>query len=60
MAEARYVIVRKAGELDVLHVNAREECNVDDAHDRQTVDEETALALLHAEPPLARACEHCG
>jgi hypothetical protein len=56
----RYVIVRKAGELDVLHVNAREECNVDDAHDRQVIDAETAIALLRTEPPMARRCEHCG
>lgn len=45
-------------DVDVLHVeHPHEECNIDDASDRQRIDARTAAALLdHGQ---ARACGHC-
>ncbi len=42
---------------DVLHKNAREECNQDDAHQKQRIDAETADALLAHD--AVRRCGHC-
>lgn len=51
-----YVLNRNEGK-DVIHRNPREECNVDDAEDRQTVDPETAEALVTLN--AATRCNHC-
>ena len=52
-----YQLVHRSG-VDTLHQqHPFEECNVDDAEDREAVDDETAKALLVI--GSARACEHC-
>ena len=56
MSDPYFVLNRNEG-IDTLHRNPREECNVDDADQRQTVDGETADALLTR--GVARRCAHC-
>ena len=51
-----YVLNRNEGE-DTVHRNPREECNVDDADGRETIDEASALKLSMAGG--ARKCLHC-
>lgn len=51
-----YVLNRNVG-IDTLHRNPSEVCNTDDAEDRQTIDEATALKLKLG--GYARLCEHC-
>lgn len=51
-----YVLNRNEG-MDTVHRNPREECNVDDADGRQTIDEATALKLSLSKD-VAR-CQHC-
>lgn len=51
-----YVLNRNDG-IDTLHRNPREQCNQDDAIGRQTIDAETADALLAN--GTARPCAHC-
>lgn len=58
MSEPRYVLVRKADEQDVVHCNPLEECNTDDALSKQTIDADTADALVNLGD--ARQCGHCG
>ncbi len=52
----RYLITVHQG-TDTLHVNPREECNTDDADILQTIDKESAGALLKA--GVVRSCWHC-
>jgi hypothetical protein len=54
--EPYFVLNRNEG-VDTLHRNPREECNVDDAVDRQTIDPDTAEALLKS--GAAVRCLHC-
>ena len=56
MSDPYYVLNRNEG-TDTLHRNPREECNLDDATDRQTIDAETADALLALGG--TRRCSHC-
>jgi hypothetical protein len=56
MSDPYYVLNQNAG-IDVVHVNPREECNVDDAEGRQTIDAVTADAMLAN--GSARRCSHC-
>lgn len=56
MTEPYYVLNRNEG-IDTIHRNPREECNVDDAEGRETVDGETADAMLTR--GAARPCIHC-
>lgn len=56
MNEPYFVLNRNEG-VDVVHRNPREECNTDDADDRETIDAETADALLAR--GTARRCGHC-
>lgn len=56
MTDPYFVLNRNEG-TDTLHRNPREECNVDDAEGRQTIDAETADALLAS--GSARPCQHC-
>ena len=53
----RFVLNRNTDGDDVLHRNPREECNQDDARQRQTIDADTADALLARDQ--ARRCGHC-
>lgn len=53
----RFILNRNEGQ-DVVHrLPGFEECNLDDAKDRQDVDAKTAAALIAS--GHARACEHC-
>ena len=52
----RYSLNRNEG-TDTLHRNGREECNLDDADDRETIDAATADALLLR--GTAVRCKHC-
>ena len=54
--EPYFVLNRNEG-VDTIHVEPREECNVDDAEDRQTIDPDTAEALLKS--GQAVRCQHC-
>ncbi len=54
--EPRYTLNRNEG-MDTLHRNAREECNLDDADERQTIDAHTADAMLSKNQ--AQTCRHC-
>lgn len=56
MSAPYYVLNRNEGR-DTVHRNPREECNVDDAEGRETVDEDTAIAVVAM--GHARRCEHC-
>lgn len=56
MSDPYYVLNRNEG-IDTVHRNPREECNVDDAEDRQTIDALTAIRLLDNEE--AKPCRHC-
>lgn len=57
MADDRFVLNVNADGLDVVHRNAMEQCNLDDAEDRQTIDAKTAAALIAS--GQAQACQHC-
>ncbi len=57
MSGDRYTLNRNDDGPDVLHCNAQEECNQDDAVDKQRVDAETAYALLTLSQ--VRRCGHC-
>ena len=56
MSDDRFVLVIQDG-ADTLHRNAREECNLDDSRKRETVDPDTADALLTM--GTAHKCQHC-
>lgn len=56
MSDSYFVLNRNEG-IDTLHRNPREECNCDDVEGRQTVDPDTADALLKLGE--ARRCQHC-
>lgn len=56
MSEPRYALNRSKG-TDTIHRNPMEHCNVDDATDREWIDQATASALLTN--GSARACGHC-
>lgn len=55
-SEPYYVINRNDG-TDTLHRNPREECNVDDAEGRQTIDPTTGAALEKSGD--IHLCGHC-
>ncbi len=55
--EPRYVLNVNEFDADVLHRDPREECNLDDADGRQTIDAHTADALLSKNQ--AQPCRHC-
>ena len=55
--EPRYQIVRKSDGIDTLHVNAREECNLDDADHVETITPARAVELKMG--GHARLCRHC-
>ena len=58
MSDRVYRLNRNPARKHVLHGDRTfEECNVDDAIDREVVDELTARALV--DQGLARTCEHC-
>jgi hypothetical protein len=52
----RFILNRNEG-VDIVHRDPVEECNVDDADGRESVDAKTAAALIAS--GQARACEHC-
>ena len=54
--EPYFVLNRNEG-IDTLHENPREECNVDDAEDRTTLDPVTGRALK--ESGDIHLCGHC-
>jgi hypothetical protein len=56
MTDPYYVLNVNDG-IDTVHRNPREKCNVDDAKGRQTVDEETAHAVLAMKEAIR--CQHC-
>lgn len=56
MTEPYYVLNQNEG-IDTIHRNPHEECNTDDADGRQTIDAETADAMLTR--GQARRCGHC-
>ena len=56
MSDPYFVLNRNEG-IDTIHRNPREECNVDDAEQRSTVDVESAAALIPSGG--ARPCQHC-
>ncbi len=56
MTEPYFVLNRNDG-IDTLHVNPHEECNVDDAEGRETIDAATAEALKAG--GYVRLCKHC-
>jgi hypothetical protein len=43
--------------IDTLHANPGERCNTDDAEDRETIDESTALALKRS--GTKHVCQWC-
>ena len=53
----RFVLNLNEHGMDVVHRNPREECNLDDAEGRETIDEATYHALL--EHQAALPCRHC-
>lgn len=58
MTEPRYVLNENPKpRLSVVHRNPREECNLDDAVDRTTIDPDTADALVKT--GQAEPCGHC-
>jgi hypothetical protein len=56
MSDPYYVLNRNEG-VDTLHKDPRESCNVDDVEGRETIDAETADALLALGD--TRRCSHC-
>jgi hypothetical protein len=54
--DAYYVLNANEG-IDTLHRNPREECNVDDAEGRETIDAKTYEAMKAGDN--ARLCKHC-
>ena len=58
----RYVVVQRTG-TDTLHINPREECNIDDADYVSTIDRATArsmaLGISTKSNAEARYCRHC-
>lgn len=57
MSDDRFTLNVNPGGVDVLHRNPSEVCNTDDAEGRQTIDPETADALLALGD--VRRCLHC-
>ena len=53
----RFVLNQNPDEQDVIHRNPIEVCNTDDARGRQTIDADTADALIAMGD--ARQCQHC-
>ena len=56
-AEPRFVLNQNPDAQDVIHRNPGESCNTDDARGRQSIDADTADALIAMGD--ARPCEHC-
>ena len=54
--EPQYVLNKNEG-IDTLHRNPREECNLDDAEGRVTIDALTAKAMKAG--GHVRLCKHC-
>jgi hypothetical protein len=54
--EPYFVLNRNQG-VDTIHHNPREECNVDDAEGRETIDGTTVEALLDRGDAVR--CQHC-
>lgn len=54
--DPHYVLNRNEG-IDTLHRNPREQCNTDDATDRETIDAKTFYAMKAG--GHARLCKHC-
>ena len=52
-----YFVLNRNEGVDTVHRNPREECNTDDAEGRETIDGETADALITR--GTARRCGHC-
>ena len=52
-----YFVLNQNEGMDTVHRNPRESCNTDDAEGRQTIDGETADALVTR--GSARRCSHC-
>ncbi len=52
-----YYVLNVNDGMDTLHRDPREECNLDDADGRQTVDAVTVDAMLSKDQ--ARRCAHC-
>lgn len=52
-----YFVLNRNEGMDTVHRNPRESCNTDDAEGRQTIDAETADALVTR--GTARRCGHC-
>ncbi|MBA2237548.1 MAG: hypothetical protein H0W24_02435 [Lysobacter sp.] len=57
MTDDRYTLNSNDDGPDVLHRNAGEECNQDDALDKKRVDAKTAATLLMQEQ--VQTCGHC-
>lgn len=57
MTQADYYVLNANEGTDTLHRNPREECNVDDAKGRQTIDFASAVSLLLK--GSAVRCQHC-
>lgn len=52
-----YFVLNKNDGIDTLHENPREECNVDSATGRTTLDPQTGAALKASGD--VRLCRHC-
>ena len=52
-----YFVLNRNEGMDTIHRNPREECNVDDALDREKVDIGTAVAMVAS--GQAVPCQHC-
>jgi hypothetical protein len=57
LSESPYFVVNRNAGVDTLHENPREECNVDDAEGRATVDPATGAALKASGD--IHLCRHC-
>ena len=57
MSDPYLVLNRNPDSPDVIHHNPGESCNLDDAKDRETIDPDTAEALLN--DGTAIRCRHC-
>ena len=57
MTDQPYYVINRNDGIDTLHKNPREECNVDDAEDRESIDPKTGQAL-EASGDVHR-CRHC-
>ena len=52
-----YFVLNRNEGVDTVHRNPRESCNTDDSEGRETIDGETADALVIR--GTARRCGHC-